>query len=104
MPPTWKTTGHQAWRPPVPRVSIARIANLASGVPLDWQIHEGAIGIPVRASIIPFERFSGSFGFQRKGVPLGGAHIFRRFRITWPRENSVQPDIERFWLGHANQT
>jgi integrase len=41
---------------------------------------------------------------KKKGVPLGGTHIFRRFRITWLRENSVQPDIERFWLGHANQT
>lgn len=41
---------------------------------------------------------------KKKRVPLGGAHIFRRFRITWLRENSVQPDIERFWLGHANQT
>jgi integrase len=39
----------------------------------------------------------------RKSLP-GGTHIFRRFRITWLRENSVQPDIERFWLGHANQT
>jgi len=41
---------------------------------------------------------------KKKRVPLGGAHIFRRFRITWLRENSVQPDIERLWLGHANQT
>lgn len=40
---------------------------------------------------------------KKKGLPLGGTHIFRRFRITWLRENSVQPDIERFWLGHANQ-
>ena len=41
---------------------------------------------------------------KRKGLPLGGTHIFRRFRITWLRENSVQPDIERFWLGHANKS
>jgi len=24
--------------------------------------------------------------------------------MTWLRENSVPSDIERFWLGHANQT
>ena len=38
------------------------------------------------------------------GVPVGGCHIFRRFRMTWLRENSVPADIERFWLGHAKQT
>jgi integrase len=37
-------------------------------------------------------------------LPLGGCHIFRRFRMTWLRENSAPADIERFWLGHANQT
>jgi integrase len=41
---------------------------------------------------------------RMKGLPTGGNHIFRRFRITWLRENSVSPDIERFWLGHANRT
>jgi integrase len=41
---------------------------------------------------------------KKKGLPVGGCHIFRRFRMTWLRENSVPPDIERFWLGHANQT
>jgi integrase len=41
---------------------------------------------------------------KSKGVPVGGNHIFRRFRMTWLRENSVPADIERFWLGHANQT
>lgn len=41
---------------------------------------------------------------KKKGLPLGGCHIFRRFRMTWLRENSVPSDIERFWLGHANQT
>jgi integrase len=41
---------------------------------------------------------------KTKGLPLGGNHIFRRFRMTWLRENSVPPDIERFWLGHANRT
>ena len=41
---------------------------------------------------------------QEKGLPSGGSHIFRRFRMTWLRENSVPADIERFWLGHANQT
>jgi len=41
---------------------------------------------------------------ETKGLPIGGNHIFRRFRMTWLRENSVPADIERFWLGHANRT
>jgi integrase len=41
---------------------------------------------------------------KKKGLPFGGCHIFRRFRMTWLRENSVPADIERFWLGHANRT
>jgi integrase len=41
---------------------------------------------------------------ETKGLPNGGNHIFRRFRMTWLRENSVPADIERFWLGHANRT
>jgi integrase len=41
---------------------------------------------------------------RRKGLSLGGNHMFRRFRLTWLRENSVQADIERFWFGHANQS
>jgi integrase len=41
---------------------------------------------------------------QMNGLPLGGSHIFRRFRMTWLRENAVPADIERFWLGHGDQT
>ena len=41
---------------------------------------------------------------QEKGLPVGGNHIFRRFRMTWLRENSVPGDIERFWLCRANRT
>jgi len=41
---------------------------------------------------------------KMKGLPVGGSHIFRRFRMTWLRENSVPADIERLWLGHANRT
>ncbi len=41
---------------------------------------------------------------KKKGLPVGGSHIFRRFRMTWLRENSVPADIERFWLGHGNRT
>lgn len=33
---------------------------------------------------------------RMKGLPTGGNHIFRRFRMTWLRENSVSPDIEGF--------
>src|SRR2546430_15914441 len=41
---------------------------------------------------------------RMKGLPTGGNHIFRRFRITWLREKSVSPDIERFLVRHANRT
>src|SRR5207244_12780935 len=41
---------------------------------------------------------------RMNGLPTGGNHIFRRFRLTWLRENSVSRDIERFWVGHANRT
>ena len=39
-----------------------------------------------------------------KGLQTGGNPIFRRLRMTWLSENAVPPDIERFWLGHANRT
>ena len=38
------------------------------------------------------------------GVPPCGTHIFRRFRLTWLRENQVPADIERYWLGHADRS
>ncbi len=41
---------------------------------------------------------------KRRGLPVGGFQIFRRFRMTWLRENSVHPDIERYWFGHANHS
>src|SRR6266699_3051954 len=41
---------------------------------------------------------------KMKSLQIGGNHIFRRFRLTWLRENSVSRDIERFWFGHANRT
>jgi integrase len=30
---------------------------------------------------------------ETRNLPLGGNHMFRRFRLTWLRENSVQADI-----------
>ena len=30
-----------------------------------------------------------------------GAHIFRRFRLTWIRKQAAPKDLERFWMGHA---
>lgn len=33
---------------------------------------------------------------RNKGLPLGGCHILRRFRMTWLRENSVPAHIERW--------
>jgi integrase-like protein len=41
---------------------------------------------------------------EEKDLTFGGTHIFRRFQMTWLCENSVPSDIERFWLGHANQS
>jgi integrase len=35
--------------------------------------------------------------------PKCGAHAFRRFRLTWLRENSVPKDLEHFWMGHADE-
>ncbi|PYT66646.1 MAG: hypothetical protein DMG41_21640 [Acidobacteria bacterium] len=35
--------------------------------------------------------------------PKCGAHAFRRFRLTWLRENAVPKDLEHFCMGHADQ-
>jgi integrase len=35
--------------------------------------------------------------------PRYGAHAFRRFRLTWLRKNNVPRDLERFWMGHADE-
>ncbi len=32
-----------------------------------------------------------------------GFHGFRRFRLTWLRKNRTPGDLERFWMGHADQ-
>jgi integrase len=37
------------------------------------------------------------------GQPKCGAHAFRRFRLTWLRENAVPKDLEHFWMGHADE-
>src|SRR6266700_4473891 len=39
-----------------------------------------------------------------KGLPPGGSHILRHFRMTCLRENTVPAEIERFWLVHVNRT
>jgi integrase len=36
--------------------------------------------------------------------PKAGFHAFRRYRLTWLRKNRVHADLERFWLGHENET
>ena len=36
--------------------------------------------------------------------PKAGFHAFRRSRLTWLRKNRVHPDLERFWMGHENET
>jgi integrase len=35
--------------------------------------------------------------------PKCGFHAFRRFRLTWLRENAVPKDLEHFWMGHADE-
>jgi integrase len=35
--------------------------------------------------------------------PRCGFHAFRRFRLTWLRENGVPKDLEHFWMGHADE-
>ncbi len=41
---------------------------------------------------------------SKTGDQKAGHHAFRRFRLTWLRENRVPGDLERFWMGHANET
>jgi integrase len=36
--------------------------------------------------------------------PKAGFHAFRRYRLTWLRKNRVHADLERFWMGHENET
>jgi hypothetical protein len=36
--------------------------------------------------------------------PKAGFHTFRRYRLTWLRKNRVRADLERFWIGHENET
>ena len=35
--------------------------------------------------------------------PKCGFHAFRRFRLTWLRENAVPKDLEHFWMGHEDE-
>ncbi len=35
--------------------------------------------------------------------PKCGSHAFRRFRLSWLRENKVPKDLEHFWMGHADE-
>jgi integrase len=36
--------------------------------------------------------------------PKAGFHAFRHYRLTWLRKNRVHADLERFWMGHENET
>jgi integrase len=40
---------------------------------------------------------------EKLHVPKQGFHGFRRFRLTWLRKNRVPGDLERYWMGHADQ-
>jgi hypothetical protein len=41
---------------------------------------------------------------ERLKQPKAGFHAFRRYRLTWLRKNRVHADLERFWMGHENET
>jgi integrase len=41
---------------------------------------------------------------KKLGQPKAGLHSLRRFRLTWLRMNRVPADLERFWMGHENET
>ena len=70
-----------------------------------------------RTSGFLFRNRKGSFVSQtnllRRGLhpaleklkqPKAGFHAFRRYRLTWLRKNRVHADLERFWMGHENET
>jgi len=70
-----------------------------------------------RTSGFLFQNWKGSFLSQtnllRRGLhpaleklmqPKAGFHAFRRYRLTWLRKNRVHADLERFWMGHENET
>jgi integrase len=70
-----------------------------------------------RTSGFLFRNRKGSFVSQtnllRRGLhpaleklkqPKAGFHAFRRYRVTWLRKNRVHADLERFWMGHENET
>jgi integrase len=41
---------------------------------------------------------------KKLGQPKMGLHSLRRFRLTWLRKNRIPADLERFWMGHENET
>jgi len=41
---------------------------------------------------------------KKLGQPKAGLHSLRRFRLTWLRKNRIPADLERFWMGHENET
>jgi integrase len=70
-----------------------------------------------RASGFLFHNRKGNFLSQtnllRRGLhpalgklkqPKAGFHAFRRYRLTWLRKNRAHADLERFWMGHENET
>jgi len=70
-----------------------------------------------RTSGFLFQNRNGSFLSQtnllRRGLhpaleklnqPQAGFHAFRRYRLTWLRKSRVHADLERFWMGHENET
>lgn len=41
---------------------------------------------------------------KKLGQTKAGFHAFRRYRLTWLRKNRVHADLERFWMGHGDET
>lgn len=88
---------------------------------LEIDLHS-SVGVMLRKYI--GERKSGLLFCSKAGKPLGqsnilrrtlhpilaeleqpkcGTHAFRRFRLTWLRQNTVPKDLEHFWMGHADE-
>jgi hypothetical protein len=55
---------------------------------VNWELYAGRTLHPILAEL---------------GQPKCGAHAFRRFRLTWLRQNTVPRDLEHFWMGHADE-
>jgi hypothetical protein len=71
------------WHPPIAMCRLNSVTECAS------------LGCDVRGLHSALEKLK---------QPKAGFHAFRRYRLTWLRKNRVHADLERFWMGHENET